>query len=196
MIVKRVPIDDYCCEKIATISKSYEGYIDYIDISSVDNIEKKILSYQTLKVEEAPSRAKQLIQKGDILISTVRPNLNAIAMVDSLTENLMVCSTGYCVLRGKDTIDNRFLFYFCQSDYFIDDMTSQATGASYPAVNSSIVKSSLIPLYPLEQQKNISNQFDMISRLIDLRKQQLSKLDELVKSRNVGQFDCLTKVVA
>ncbi|MBQ7964648.1 MAG: restriction endonuclease subunit S [Ruminococcus sp.] len=188
MISKRVPIGQYCCERIETISKEYDGLIDYIDISSIDNVEKKIHTYQTIEAKEAPSRAKQLVQKGDILVSTVRPNLNAVAIVESLTENLMVCSTGYCVLRSNGTIDNRFLFYFCQSNYFVDDMTSQATGASYPAVNSGIVKKSLIPIYTLEQQKHISSQLDKVSRLIGFRKQQLSKLDELVKSRFIEMF--------
>ncbi len=188
MISKRVPIGQYCCERVETISKDYDGLIDYIDISSVGNVEKKIHTYQTIEAKEAPSRAKQLVQKGDILVSTVRPNLNAVAIVESLTENLMVCSTGYCVLRSNGTIDNRFLFYFCQSNYFVDDMTSQATGASYPAVNSGIVKKSLIPIYTLEQQKHISSQLDKVSRLIDFRKHQLLELDELVKSRFIELF--------
>ncbi len=189
MITNRVPLGQYCCERVETISKDYDGLINYIDISSIDNVEKKIHTYQTIEAKEAPSRAKQLVQKGDILVSTVRPNLNAVAIVESLTENLMICSTGYCVLRSNGTIDNRFLFYFCQSNYFVDDMTSQATGASYPAVNSGIVKKSLIPIYTLEQQKHISSQLDKVSRLIGFRKQQLSKLDELVKSRFKELFE-------
>ena len=188
MITNRVPLGRYCCDRVETISKDYDGLINYIDISSIDNVEKKIHTYQTIEAKEAPSRAKQLVQQGDILVSTVRPNLNAVAIVESLTENLMVCSTGYCVLRSNGTIDNRFLFYFCQSNHFIDDMTSQATGASYPAVNSGIVKNSLIPIYTLEQQKHISSQLDKVSRLIGFRKQQLSKLDELVKSRFIEMF--------
>ena len=193
MMAKRVPIDTYCEKKIPTLQKTYDGFIDYIDISSVDNAEKKIISYQTIDANDAPSRAKQLLKQGDVLVSTVRPNLNAVAVVEEETENLMVGSTGYCVLRCKETMDVRYLFNFCQSQYFVDDMSSQATGASYPAVSNGIVRSSLIPCYSIEEQKEIAEKMDTVSELIALRKQQLAELDELTKARFVELFgDCLT----
>ena len=186
--MKRVPLDKYCEKKIETLQKNYIGLIDYIDISAVDNEEKRIISYQTIDSKDAPSRAKQLIKKNDILVSTVRPNLNAVAVIENETDNLMVASTGYCVLRCKDDADVRYMFNFCQSPYFIDDMTTQATGASYPAVSASIVKSSLIPCYSIGEQHEIANKIDTVSNLIALRKQQLSKLNELVKSRFIEMF--------
>ena len=187
-MTERIPIDKYCEKKISTLPPTYEGLINYIDISSVDNIEKEIVSYQTISSKEAPSRAKQLLKRGDILVSTVRPNLNAVALIESETENLMVGSTGYCVLRCKENADARYLFHFCQSPYFVDDMSSQATGASYPAVSNSIVRSSLIPCYSVEEQRKIADKMDALCGLIKLRKKQLSKLDELVKSRFIELF--------
>ena len=188
-MVKRVPIETYCEKKISTLQKNAIGMIDYIDISSVDNIKKKIISFQTMNAKDAPSRAKQLLKKYDILVSTVRPNLNAVAVVESETDNLMVGSTGYCVLRCKDNMDFRYLFNFCQSQYFIDDMSSQATGASYPAVSTAIVRSSLIPNYPVDEQRRIASELDKITDFIDKRKEQLEKLDALVKARFVELFE-------
>ena len=187
-MVKRIPLDNVCAKKIPTLSSQYDGLIDYVDISSVDNAEKRIVSMQCVSAKEAPSRAKQLLEVGDILVSTVRPNLNAVAMVEQQTDNLLVGSTGYCVLRCNDSIDKRYVFHFCQSPYFIDDMTSQATGASYPAVSSGIVKSSTIPDHPIEKQKLIADCLDKVSELIALRKEQLAKLDQLVKSRFIELF--------
>ena len=188
MMAERVPIDTYCEKKIPTLQKTYDGLIDYVDISSVDNTEKKIISYQTIESTDAPSRAKQLLQKGDVLVSTVRPNLNAVAVVEEETENLMVGSTGYCVLRCKDNMDVRYLFNFCQSQYFVDDMSSQATGASYPAVSNGIVRSALIPCYSIEEQREIAEKMDTVSELLALCKQQLAELDELIKSRFIELF--------
>ena len=185
---RRVPIDTYCEKAIAILPKTYNGLIDYIDISSVDNTEKKIVSFQTIDAKDAPSRAKQLLKKGDVIVSTVRPNLNAVAIVENETENLIVGSTGYCVLRCKESLDARYLFSFCQSQYFIDDMSSQATGASYPAVSTSIVKSSLIPWSSIEEQREVAAKLNAVGRLISLRKKQLSKLDELIKSRFIELF--------
>lgn len=187
-MAKRIPLDNICAKKIPTLSSHYDGLIDYVDISSVDNTEKRIVSMQCISAKEAPSRAKQLLEVGDILVSTVRPNLNAVAMVEQQTDNLLVGSTGYCVLRCSDIVDKRYVFYFCQSPYFVDDMTSQATGASYPAVSSGIVKSSTIPHHPIEMQKQIADRLDKVSELITLRKEQLAKLDQLVKSRFVELF--------
>lgn len=186
-MAKRVKLNQFC-EKVATIATSYNGTIDYIDISAVDNKSKSITSTQTINSIEAPSRAKQLIKNGDVLVSTVRPNLNAVAYVDLETSNLLVASTGYCVLRFTEDLDARYAFYFCQSPYFIDDMVAQATGASYPAVSTSIVKSSMIPLYVKKQQQRIAAVLDKVSELIDLRKRQLAKLDELVKSQFIELF--------
>lgn len=188
MMAERVPIDTYCKKKIPTLQKTHNGLIDYVDISSVDNTEKRIISYQTIESNDAPSRAKQLLQKGDVLVSTVRPNLNAVAVVEEETENLMVGSTGYCVLRCKENIDVRYLFNFCQSQYFVDDMSSQATGASYPAVSNGIVRSSLIPCYSIKEQREIAEKMDTVSELLALRKQQLAEMDELIKSRFVELF--------
>lgn len=187
-MVTRIPLDNVCMKKIPTLSLQYDGLIDYIDISSVDNAKKRIASMQCISAKDAPSRAKQLLKVGDILVSTVRPNLNAVAMVEQQTDNLLVGSTGYCVIRCNDNVDKRYVFYFCQSPYFIDDMTSQATGASYPAVSSGIVKSSAIPNHPMEMQKQIADRLDKVTELIALRKEQLAKLDQLVKARFVEMF--------
>lgn len=186
-------IGDVCASKIDTLNAAYNGKIDYIDISAVDNDKKKITNTETLQIKEAPSRARQLVECDDIIVSLVRPNLNAVAVVENSSENLQVASTGYCVLRCNQAVYSRYLFYFCQSETFINRMTAQATGASYPAVSNSIVKNCEIPLPERNKQKEIADILDKVTGLISLRKQQLAKLDELVKARFVEMFgDCKT----
>ena len=181
-------IGDVCASKIDTLNAAYNGKIDYIDISAVDNDKKKITNTETLQIKEAPSRARQLVECDDIIVSLVRPNLNAVAIVENSSENLQVASTGYCVLRCNQAVYSRYLFYFCQSETFINRMTAQATGASYPAVSNSIVKNCEIPLPERNKQKEIADILDKVTGLISLRKQQLAKLDELVKARFVEMF--------
>ena len=181
-------IGDVCAFKIDTLSAAYNGKIDYIDISAVDNREKKITQTAIVLAKDAPSRAKQLVEHGDVIVSLVRPNLNAVAIIEEQNQNLQVASTGYCVLRCNQMIYNRYLFYFCQSETFVNSMTAQATGASYPAVSNSIVKNCEIPLPERNKQKEIADILDKVTGLISLRKQQLAKLDELVKARFVEMF--------
>ena len=181
-------IGDVCASKIDTLNAAYNGKIDYIDISAVDNREKKITQTAIVLAKDAPSRAKQLVEHGDVIVSLVRPNLNAVAIIEEQSQNLQVASTGYCVLRCNQMIYNRYLFYFCQSETFVNSMTAQATGASYPAVSNSIVKNCEIPLPERNKQKEIADILDKVTGLISLRKQQLAKLDELVKARFVEMF--------
>ena len=72
--------------------------ITYIDIAAVDKDLKKIVEPTLCLGAEAPSRARQLVQTNDVLVSTVRPNLNSVAVV---TEEFSgaTASTGYTVLR-------------------------------------------------------------------------------------------------
>lgn len=183
-----VRLGDICGKKVDTIKATYRGNIDYIDISSVDNQRKEITKIQSMAIEDAPSRAKQLVFPGDVLVSTVRPNLNAVALITENSDNLLVASTGYCVLRCLPNANNKYIFYFCQSPTFIEKMVAQATGASYPAVTSAVVKDCAIPLPPLEVQRKIAAVLDKVSDLIAKRRAQLDKLDLLVKARFVEMF--------
>lgn len=176
------------CERISNIESSFNGVIEYVDISSVDNIKKTIISTQTLDYSEAPSRAKQLIKNGDIIISNVRPNLNAVALVNLQSDKTLVASTGYTVIRCNKSAYNKYIFFLCQHSGFVDSLVSQATGASYPAVNAGIIKKETIPLPPLETQKQIAATLGKATHTIDLCNAILEKLDLLVKARFVEMF--------
>ena len=187
----KVKIGDLCKSCAGQIKVEDGELIDYIDISSIDNEKKKLIGFQTMPFGESPSRARKVVKKGSILVSTVRPNLNAIAVLENDTPNISVASTGFCILDCKDDVDNRFVFNFCKSRKFIDDMVSKATGASYPAVSDKIIRSALVPNYTYEEQCNISKVLDSISDIIDKREAELFSLDELIKARFVEMFgDC------
>jgi len=87
-----------------------DDVIEYIDISSIDNSAHYITQPTSYLFHEAPSRAQQKVEQGDILYSLVRPNLKNIAVVTSSNTEKYVASSGFCVLRSKD-IDNRYLYH-------------------------------------------------------------------------------------
>lgn len=186
--MKKIKLGDLCVPSAGQLKKDSDELIDYIDISSVDNETKKVTGYQTLLFEEAPSRARKTVKKGSILVSTVRPNLNAVAMLEEDTPNISVASTGFCVLDSKENVDNRFILNFCKSKTFINAMVAQATGASYPAVSDKIVRAALVPDYTYEEQCNISEVLDKVSNVIEKRKAELCSLDDLIKARFVELF--------
>lgn len=191
----KTTVGNLCKPYVGQLKLDGDTLIDYFDIASVDNIEKQITGYSTYTFSEAPSRARKQIKKGNILVSTVRPNLNAVALFDKETENTPVVSTGFCVLECKADTSPQFLFRYLQSKSFVRAMVSQATGASYPAVSDKIVRDAQIPVYSYEEQIQIANVLDAAANIISKRKQQLQKLDELVKARFVEMFgDPMTDV--
>lgn len=69
-----------------------------------------------------------------------------------------------------------------------DYLNSLGRGATFKEISKSIVENIEIPLPEVNQQKEIAEKFKKLEQLISLRKQQLAKLDELVKARFVEMF--------
>ncbi|HHQ4765686.1 TPA: restriction endonuclease subunit S, partial [Aeromonas veronii] len=136
----------------------------------------------------APSRARQLVKENDLLIATVRPNLNGVALVTADFDGA-TASTGYCVLRAnKNKLDERYLFYWVQSVHFIRDMISKATGANYPAVSDKIIFDSKIPLPPLAEQKRIAAILDKADAIRQKRQQAIALADDFLRSIFLDMF--------
>jgi type I restriction enzyme, S subunit len=170
-----------CVESVQTWnppSKPDQVFV-YVDLSAISQSEKRIISGTSVVGSEAPSRARQLIRSGDILVSTVRPNLNGVAAVTDEFDGA-TASTGFCVLRPRpDKLSSCYLMHWVRSAHFVEQMTRQATGASYPAVTDRIVKGSLIPLPPLDEQRRIATILDKAAALCRQRKRVLTLLDDL-----------------
>ena len=123
-------------------------------MSSVSNKTFEIETTQCLKGKVAPSRARKLVRTNDIIFATIRPTLQRIAVVPEHLDK-QVCSTGYFVLRPKQGIDHRFVFYSLFTENFIRQIESLQKGASYPAVTDSDVRAQEIPIPPLPEQQRI-----------------------------------------
>ena len=165
-----------------------EEMFDYVDLSAISQAEKRIMSATSLQGAEAPSRARQVISVGDILVSTVRPNLNGVAPVTPEYDGA-TASTGFCVLRpNASKIVGRYLMHWVQSPTFVEQMVRQATGASYPAVSDKIVKASTIPLPPLDEQRRIAVILDKADALRRQRRHALHLLDGLTRSIFLEMF--------
>lgn len=180
-----------CTDRCRTWNPSLDdpdGEFSYIDISSVDKDSKRIEGAVTLKCADAPSRARQLVAAGDILVSTVRPNLNGVAVVPHELEGA-TASTGYSILRPRAGVaDGPYLFHWVRSAAFIEEMVRLATGASYPAVSDKIVRDSEIPLPPLAEQRRIAAILDKADALRAKRREAIAKLDKVLQSVFLDMF--------
>ena len=138
----------------------------YIDISSIEN-NGGTISYDNLIIaDKAPSRARRIVRENDVLISTVRPNLKAFAILKHLPDKV-IASTGFAVLRSSSTIIPDYLFRIIFDDSVMEQMIGAMGKGAYPSINQTDVKNLIIPLPPLEVQKEIARELDSCQKVID-----------------------------
>ncbi|MEJ3801157.1 restriction endonuclease subunit S [Campylobacter jejuni] len=157
----------------------------YIDISSIDNKNFCICSIKNIDKQYAPSRARKDVLYGDILYATTRPNLKNIA-INYYNFNNIVGSTGFCVLRANENLNNKYLFFFLLSDIFDNYISKFIRGAQYPSVSDKDIFNSKIPLPPLKEQEQIAKHLDFVfekaKALKELYTKELKDYEELKQS--------------
>lgn len=121
----------------------------------------------------------------NVLYSKLRPNLNKVVLPPKdgfSTSELLPLRPDASVLN-KD-----YLAAFLRSDSFVTWAVSKTAGAKMPRLGTKDLMNAEIPVPSIEQQKKIAEKFKKLEQLIPLRKQQLAKLEELVKARFVEMF--------
>lgn len=166
--------------------------VEYVDISSVTLI-KGIEKTETMLFEKAPSRARRKVKDGDIIVSTVRTYLKAIAPICEPPEN-MVVSTGFAVIRPKENLFSGFAGYLLQSNGFVGDVVANSVGVSYPAINASDLVRIPAVEPPLEEQQAIARFLDFKTAQIDaLIEKKKNLLDKLAEKRTALISHAVTK---
>ncbi len=168
-----------------------DDIIDYVDISSIDNTTHSITQPTSYVFKEAPSRAQQKVEQGDILYSLVRPNLKNIAVVTSSDTDKYVASSGFCVLRGKD-VETRYLYHMVLGDAFTNYILGLVSGANYPAVREDDVKGFSFRCPPIADQQRIVAELDCLNEMIALKQEQLKEFDKLAQSIFYDMFGDLS----
>ncbi|WP_443741570.1 restriction endonuclease subunit S [Treponema berlinense] len=131
-------VKDFCKDNIESISNNTTlKKILYLDTGSITN--NKIEVLQDISMEDSPSRAKRIVKNGDIVFSTVRPNLRHFGIIRNPADNF-IASTGFSVLNNNsEKISNEFLYMWISSDAVLNYLQSIAENSvsTYPSINSS-----------------------------------------------------------
>jgi type I restriction enzyme S subunit len=150
--------------------------IEYIDISSVGS-GQLIEQPEEILLKDAPSRAKRIVRNNDTILATVRPNLRSFLFIKNPNNNTIV-STGFAVLRAKETANPRFIYYCVSDKKFTGYLANNTKGTSYPAVDSDIILRGKIPNFDLNRQQNISDFLSTYDDLIDTNRRRVQLLEE------------------
>ncbi len=156
--------------------------INWIKIG--DTSDSMYITATAQKIIPEGMKKSRYVQPGDFLLSNSmsfgRPY---ILKIDGCIHD------GWLVLRdNKNTFDKRFLYYYLSSPSTYRKFENMAVGGVVNNLNSEMVRGVSVPVPPMNEQLEIVNILDRVTNLISLRKQQIAKLDELVKARFVEMF--------
>lgn len=138
----------------------------YIDIGSVDS-DGNIATGEQINFGEAPSRARRIVTCNDIIVSTVRTYLKAIAFIDDKYSKNTIASTGFAVLTPHKQACPKFIYYAIRNDNVIDEITKRSIGVSYPAISTSELSTIEIDIPSLEVQQRVVSYLDAKTAKID-----------------------------
>lgn len=133
-------IGDYCVDNVSNLSKNDKyDKIFYLDTGSITKNYIVELQELNLNKDEIPSRAKRKVFHGDIVYSTVRPNLHHYGLLQNPPDNLIV-STGFAVLHSNSRkISNELIFMWLTKNSVLEYLQAIAENSvsTYPSLNVS-----------------------------------------------------------
>jgi type I restriction enzyme S subunit len=159
---------------------------DYLEISNVDyHGVVDLMAVELLHYDDAPSRARRRVSKGSTVISSVRPNLQAVAFIPDCGKDF-VCSTGFNVVQPNQAqLNPHFAYFTLISEGARQYFEACAKGVGYPAVDDKDFTSFNIPLPPLPEQTRIAAYLDAscitLDAAIAAKQRQLETLEKLRK---------------
>ncbi|MBQ7895186.1 MAG: restriction endonuclease subunit S [Oscillospiraceae bacterium] len=168
------------------ISDYWDGDIKWITPAELDDGSFYIFDSQRhISILGKEKTGLSFMPKGTVILSSRAPiGKTAIAGCE------LCCNQGFKNLVCSDKINNEYLYYFLKGK--TEYLNSLGRGATFKEISKSIVENIEIPLPDIGEQKRIANLFNKIYNLINLYKQQLVKLEELIKSRFIEMFGDMT----
>jgi len=174
-----------CCKIDNQSVSKYEGTKKYI--ATGDIINNNIVTYEEYYYDSKPSRANLQIEEGTVIFAKMKDTIKV--LIGNKDNKNNIYSTGFCSLIPNDNILSKYLFYYLNSESFNKQKNKYSSGATQQAINNEKLKKIMIKELPtLEKQKEIIKKLDTITSLIEYKKIQIDKLNELIKSQFVEMF--------
>jgi len=156
---------------------SSEYLFKYISLEDVDC--GFLRSFSTQQFQSAPSRARRVLHKNDVLLSTVRPNLQSHLWFKK-DESDWVCSTGFCVIRCRENVSHPgFIFQHLFAATINSQINALLAGSNYPAINSGDAKALDIPFPSFAEQTAIATALSDMDDEIAATEAQICKAQQI-----------------
>lgn len=174
--------------KIASIHRQTVAPLDikpdtkYVGLEDIES-GGRVITFRQIEYGDVASN-KFAFSAEHILFGKLRPYLAKIACPDFSG----ICSTDIIPILPGSIADRRYIAYFLRQPSMVEQATSLATGANLPRLRPHDLVRFQIPLPPLETQHKIAAVLDKAQELIDLRKAQIEKLDEFLRSVFLDMF--------
>ena len=144
-----------------------EAAFTYIDVTTIDKENGTIVDPKVIQADEAPSRARKIVCKGDVIYSCVRPYLLNVAIVSEGFDPKPIASTAFAVLNGYGLVLSQYLWIVLRSPFMIACVEKDMRGQAYPAINDADFSILPFPLPPLAEQHRIVAKVDELMGLCD-----------------------------
>ena len=162
---------------------------DSIILLRANNIKDGQLNFDdVVYVDKRKVSAKQLLKAGDILICASSGSKELVGKAAYVTNDLPMTFGAFCKVVRPKTEYPKYIGHFFNSPYYRERISSSAAGANINNIRNEHIDVLEIAWPSLEEQHNVIKVLDNVSELIALRKEQLVKLDQLVKSRFIELF--------
>ena len=155
-------------------AKNHPSELIYVDLSGTKNgtIEETV-AYEW---SDAPSRARRVLKEGDTIVGTVRPGNRTFSLIQRVG---LTGSTGFAVIRPKQSFNASFLYVASTSDESIDRLAHLADGGAYPAVRPDVVMETPINIPSEPVQMLFGELTDSLFRKISVNEQETVVLGQL-----------------
>jgi type I restriction enzyme S subunit len=159
------------------------NYILYLDTKNITNNTINHVKKYTSK-DNIPNRAKRIVKKNDIIISTVRPIQEHYGILREIPKNLLVSTAFVVISPNNNIVDNDYLYYFLTQKYItksLQDIAEQGT-TSYPSITRKDIENIELVLPSLKYQRQISHILRNIDKKIATNKKINKNLNSLLRS--------------
>ena len=190
--MEKIRIGD-ACELLNGFAFKSENYVkEGIRIIRIANVQKGYIEDNTPAFYPADSEGldKYMLEENDLLMS-LTGNVGRVAILQKDMLPAALNQRVACLRLKTDRITKGYLFHLLNSDFFEQKCIQSSKGVAQKNMSTEWLKDFLIPVYSVEKQQEITTTLDNLRDIINKRKQELNKLDDLIKARFVELFgDC------